>query len=160
MKYNTRFNPTISGQLHVGHLYMALVNEAEAHRSGGKFTVRVDDANAYWVLNMGKRLIDQYFNMYQSQIERFMKVDVWHRESQLPQPKDIIGDHNILRMLGPRPWWKVSEIEWRAGDTSWVWPYSPTATFEKVIWDFWEGCLLYTSPSPRDRQRSRMPSSA
>ena len=23
-----------------------------------------------------------------------------------------------------------------------------------------EGCLLYTSPSPRDRQRSRMPSSA
>ena len=23
-----------------------------------------------------------------------------------------------------------------------------------------EGCLLYTSPSPRDRQKSRMPSSA
>ena len=27
--------------------------------------------------------------------------------------------------------------------------------------DFWyNGCLLYTSPSPRDRQKSRMPSSA
>ena len=25
---------------------------------------------------------------------------------------------------------------------------------------FLEGCLLYTSPSPRDRTRSRMPSSA
>ena len=24
----------------------------------------------------------------------------------------------------------------------------------------WESCLLYTSPSPRDRQKSRMPSSA
>ena len=24
----------------------------------------------------------------------------------------------------------------------------------------WEICLLYTSPSPRDRQKSRMPSSA
>ena len=24
----------------------------------------------------------------------------------------------------------------------------------------WDGCLLYTSPSPRDRQKSRMPSSA
>ena len=24
----------------------------------------------------------------------------------------------------------------------------------------WYGCLLYTSPSPRDRTRSRMPSSA
>ena len=31
------------------------------------------------------------------------------------------------------------------------------------VWDFQEGfagCLLYTSPSPRDRQKSRMPSSA
>ena len=26
--------------------------------------------------------------------------------------------------------------------------------------DHWSGCLLYTSPSPRDRQKSRMPSSA
>ena len=26
--------------------------------------------------------------------------------------------------------------------------------------DHLEGCLLYTSPSPRDRQKSRMPSSA
>ena len=25
---------------------------------------------------------------------------------------------------------------------------------------FYVGCLLYTSPSPRDRQKSRMPSSA
>ena len=29
----------------------------------------------------------------------------------------------------------------------------------RVIGDF-SGCLLYTSPSPRDRTRSRMPSSA
>ena len=28
-------------------------------------------------------------------------------------------------------------------------------------WEQWrKGCLLYTSPSPRDRQKSRMPSSA
>ena len=26
--------------------------------------------------------------------------------------------------------------------------------------DLYETCLLYTSPSPRDRQKSRMPSSA
>ena len=30
------------------------------------------------------------------------------------------------------------------------------AGFGIIIW----GCLLYTSPSPRDRQKSRMPSSA
>ena len=35
---------------------------------------------------------------------------------------------------------------------------------QKFTWffacDFFTGCLLYTSPSPRDRQKSRMPSSA
>ena len=29
-----------------------------------------------------------------------------------------------------------------------------------TLWDRRYGCLLYTSPSPRDRTRSRMPSSA
>ena len=32
--------------------------------------------------------------------------------------------------------------------------------FECDVWAMPEGCLLYTSPSPRDRTRSRMPSSA
>ena len=30
----------------------------------------------------------------------------------------------------------------------------------KELWDETKSCLLYTSPSPRDRQKSRMPSSA
>src|SRR5665213_2080982 len=29
-----------------------------------------------------------------------------------------------------------------------------------IGWMYFNGCLLYTSPSPRDRQKSRMPSSA
>ena len=33
--------------------------------------------------------------------------------------------------------------------------------FRRAIIDYWaDFCLLYTSPSPRDRQKSRMPSSA
>ena len=31
---------------------------------------------------------------------------------------------------------------------------------DKTSADLLKGCLLYTSPSPRDRQKSRMPSSA
>ena len=45
---------------------------------------------------------------------------------------------------------------------------SETETNDQIVTDFcaaWgegniEACLLYTSPSPRDRQKSRMPSSA
>ena len=35
----------------------------------------------------------------------------------------------------------------------------PLQELEKLA-DYAEACLLYTSPSPRDRQKSRMPSSA
>ena len=31
---------------------------------------------------------------------------------------------------------------------------------DDYIFSYVKGCLLYTSPSPRDRQKSRMPSSA
>ena len=34
------------------------------------------------------------------------------------------------------------------------------ASRTKTTADFYTACLLYTSPSPRDRTRSRMPSSA
>ena len=34
------------------------------------------------------------------------------------------------------------------------------ASWALVAWDDFRACLLYTSPSPRDRQKSRMPSSA
>ena len=33
-------------------------------------------------------------------------------------------------------------------------------TPENLIEDIYKGCLLYTSPSPRDKRQSRMPSSA
>ena len=36
-----------------------------------------------------------------------------------------------------------------------------TSDFPAIAWDMYQyTCLLYTSPSPRDRQKSRMPSSA
>ena len=48
----TRWNPTINGALHVGHLYSMLVNERFAHEQGGKFCVRFDDNNPPFVLNI------------------------------------------------------------------------------------------------------------
>ena len=37
---------------------------------------------------------------------------------------------------------------------------APTAGAGKLVLLYLHGCLLYTSPSPRDRSLSRMPSSA
>ena len=44
-------------------------------------------------------------------------------------------------------------------DPYWI----PKEDFDKVKLELWDdnwGCLLYTSPSPRDQRGSRMPSSA
>ena len=74
----------------------------------------------------------------------------------------------------------AAEIAWRAGydamvvrATSWEAfignqesgydvGFAQTSITEerKKVFDFTTPCLLYTSPSPRDRQKSRMPSSA
>ena len=36
---------------------------------------------------------------------------------------------------------------------------TPVGTYKQLV-EWYNNCLLYTSPSPRDRQKSRMPSSA
>jgi len=46
---NTRFNPTTNGELHIGHAYMALVNQGEARHGNGKFTVRFEENNRDWL---------------------------------------------------------------------------------------------------------------
>jgi len=39
----TRFAPSPTGHLHLGHAYSALVAEAEARRAGGRFLLRIED---------------------------------------------------------------------------------------------------------------------
>ena len=44
------------------------------------------------------------------------------------------------------------------GGETWEWDETPEVV--AAIKQLHKTCLLYTSPSPRDRQKSRMPSSA
>ena len=73
--------------------------------------------------------------------EKGEKVEIWERRDHIGgNMYDHVDDHGIL-----------------------VQDYGPHTfhTKEKYLFDYMcRYCLLYTSPSPRDRQKSRMPSSA
>ena len=55
----------------------------------------------------------------------------------------------------------TSGTTWHAaGLVSQLGPTAAVTKIRKYTTDLYKDCLLYTSPSPRDRQKSRMPSSA
>jgi glutamyl/glutaminyl-tRNA synthetase len=145
MRWNTRFCPTITApELHVGHLYTALVNEREAHRSGGRFTIRIDDTQLYWKDKFGDQA-EKIGNRYISQIEQFMLIDGVSWQSEMPDPVSIIGEHQKslydLLFSNTEKEQMVYDLacEWVSDRDMFVYPYTTQFTFEKVIWDFYEG---------------------
>lgn len=66
MRNNTRFAPTPTGYLHLGHLFLCLLNRDEAQSRGGKFIVRVENLwakealpqlSAKYVRGVGEKII-------------------------------------------------------------------------------------------------------
>ena len=66
--------------------------------------------------------------------------------------------------FNPTAWYSLEELNYRTHRKILVVDGSVAFTGGVGVADHWQGhaqdCLLYTSPSPRDRQKSRMPSSA
>ena len=73
------------------------------------------------------------------------------REQHLNRLKNL-KDRNILVTLGPTKCTKYLFGIFNANDVNEL----KDLIEEDIYWD----CLLYTSPSPRDKRQSRMPSSA
>ena len=80
-------------------------------------------------------------------------MEAKHSDDQLGRARvqstpELEQYYNELEQLGAGALWTVAnDIE----------PWEPRSSSVPMLWKY---CLLYTSPSPRDRQKSRMPSSA
>jgi len=140
---NTRFNPTLNGTIHIGHLYMALVNEAEARDSGGKFIVRFEDNQKEWCYKNTQKQIDQYADVTLEDLNWIgIKIDKIEFQSVLaPEYKKYLhylngGDLKVRETY-------VFNLQPDVTYTNAVsYPYAPHLTAEKVILDFMDVITL------------------
>lgn len=133
---NTRFNPTTNGYLHVGHLYLVILNADYATRTGGKFQVRFDDNMAVWVARLGERGLDRYAEAARRDIEWCgVQVDEWVSqralEGEVKQRLEHLG-HTPIKF--PHPHHSLY------GVVEHCFPYAPQETLEKVVIDWFTAC--------------------
>lgn len=142
IRYITRFNPTVNGPLHVGHIYTCLVNEYEAHASGGKFIVRFEDNQTMWVFRREGRMSEIMDGMKEDLEWMGVGVDEYQRQSELDfHCKDLL--QYLLKCelpvahryeYDPQP-----EVIY-ANDVPY--PYAAHLTAERVVMDFMTGVNL------------------
>ena len=85
------------------------------------------------------------------------QVTVLDKTYQLPDPFFVLATQNPIELEGTYPLPEAQLDRFLVK----LWVPSPTsAELKEVLIRTTGGCLLYTSPSPRDQRGSRMPSSA
>ena len=91
-----------------------------------------------------------YFFKYEDTAKsKMIYEEILHDELKNGMPDDIIAKGKATFDK------RLEEIDWKKYFTSL--PFNKSAL---ALYEWAPICLLYTSPSPRDRQKSRMPSSA
>ena len=142
---NTRFNQTVNGPLHVGHLYLILLNYYTAKDNGGRFIVRFDDDQLYWSSRFTGVEILAFVDGMKEDIEWAGIVpDLYTSEHEeraanedfiqqyLCRPKDIMADGPIN---APRYSPTIKTIER-------PYPYTTYLTGTRVAQDYREGIDL------------------
>ena len=133
----TRFNPNVNGPLHLGHLYMALVNEAYAHDRQGAFVVRFDDTNP-GAIRLSPEKNRAIANRQREDLEWMeVCVDMWQFQSDL-----IANTQERLQVLDPLALQEEPEkfelpTFIRMVGTNWI-PmyYTPLQSATRVLMDY------------------------
>ena len=128
----TRFNPSATGNLHIGHLMTLLINEQFAHQNDGYFIVRFDDTTPPMLPKQIEKII-----LDQKEILKWLNIqmDAWETESELLSEVrnrlDKLG-HVYVNDFG----YHELPIYTRFINTTWTaFPYVPQQTAERVVMD-------------------------
>ena len=127
----TRFNPSANGPLHLGHAYMALVNEAYARERGGTFIVRFDDSHPLYIKTLGQDKIDRMVSEQQNDLEWLgIKPDLYIRQQDIIAEVEEQIEHCQLQAL------REESLPWVVADTFFLsFPFASALTIERVIMD-------------------------
>lgn len=140
--YNTRLNNTLNGPLHLGHVYMGLMNQQASKDTGGKFIVRWDDSNPAWVNVLGAERMSAIRDGQREDME-WVGIQPSEWRTQI----DIIGEvHEWIAKKGvtllpdnPLPY--TPEIIGQPAGSI-LYPLTTTLTAEKVVMDWMESTNL------------------
>ena len=138
---NTRFVPTINGDISAGHGYLCLLNEYMAHSSGGRFGVRCDDMQRYWCWKYSPDQISQWKRNIKEDLEWLgIKLDWWAEESVLHAQGVLDKLATALHTTPPAEMFCPDDAPIDVGyaDEA-TYPYVPYYTWAKVLYDFYGG---------------------
>ncbi|SDM82896.1 glutamate--tRNA ligase [Allokutzneria albata] len=60
----TRFGPSPTGYVHIGNIYVAMIDQNVAHRTGGAYLVRVEDTDQARVVDGAVELLQRAFDFF------------------------------------------------------------------------------------------------
>lgn len=89
---NTRINPTLNGLPHLGHAYLALVNQHAARSTGGKFVFVGEDDQTSWLRKFTVRQMREFGHQWLADLH-WLGVDfdaVYYESYLAPQIDHII----------------------------------------------------------------------
>jgi len=134
---NTRFNPTVNGPLHLGHLYVILVNENEAERTGGKFYLRYDDTQWSWNYDMGPEAVEKYRQLMRDDLDWLGIQPIYESQvDMMPRAEELLK--NIFDYHPDKEQFFAGSGTILAGCEHHFYPYTDRLTVEKVVFDAME----------------------
>jgi len=133
----TRFNPSVNGNLHLGHLYTALVNEALA--VDGKFYVRFDDTAPAHITDIGPVRMARIREQQEEEL-KWLGLNVTAYIGQIEQLEEVQRRLKPLNL--PDCDGRGLQPELIADNYYPMFPAVPLITAEKVVFDHMIGTNL------------------
>jgi hypothetical protein len=130
----TRLSPTINGYMHLGHAYMALVNQTYAQERGWQFNVRFDNNQHQNAAIHGMAGLARIRTAWEEDLAWLgISVDHYSSDQELHRTAFCLCERRHPGLLKPGFNALTDELDFAVGAA--YYPYAPEITALKVVMD-------------------------